>query len=311
MYQTEQSPTPKNVLPTMYDLQSEHPEDSGLPDLYHLWQSRCLEYTFRPSNYPIELVFVASDLNLYFDVRHTQWYKRPDWFGAVGVDRFYQTQELRKSYVIWQEEVSPFVVVELLSPGTENEDLGQTVRGLGQPPTKWQVYEQILRVPYYIVFDGATNNLRAFVLTGDRYEELILAEPRVWMPEIQLGLGLWLGTFEGLERSWLRWYDANGNWILTIAEQQRQQKELAQQQAEQQREEKELAQQQAEQQRQQKELAQQQAEQQRQQKEIAQQQAEQQRQQKELAQQQAEQANQRAERLAERLRAMGIDPDQL
>lgn len=255
MYETEHSPTPKNVLPTMYDLPSEHPEDSGLPDLYHLWQSRCLEYTFRPSNYPIELVFVASDLNLYFDLRHTQWYKRPDWFGAVGVDRFYQTQELRRSYVIWQEEVSPFVVVELLSPGTENEDLGQTVRGLGQPPTKWQVYEQILRVPYYIVFDGATNNLRAFVLTGDRYKELILTEPRVWMPEIQLGLGLWLGTFEGLERSWLRWYDANGSWVPTPTEQQRQQKELAQQQA--------------------------------------------------------EQAQQRAERLAERLRTMGIDPDEL
>ena len=283
MYQTEQSPTPKNVLPTMYDLPSEHPEDSGLPDLYHLWQSRCLEYTFCPSNYPLELVFVASDLNLYFDVRHTQWYKRPDWFGVVGVDRLYQKQELRRSYVIWQEEVSPFVVVELLSPGTENEDLGQTVRGLGQPPTKWQVYEQILRVPYYIVFDGATNNLRAFVLTGDRYEELILAEPRVWMPEIQLGLGIWQGTFEGLERSWLRWYDANGSWIPTPTEQQRQQKELAQQQAEQARQE---------------------AEQQRQEKEQAQQQTEQQRQQKELAQQ-------RAERLAERLRAMGIDPEEL
>lgn len=283
MYQTEQSPTPKNVLPTMYDLPSEHPEDSGLPDLYHLWQSRCLEYTFCPSNYPIDLVFVASDLNLYFDVRHTQWYKRPDWFGVVGVDRLYQKQELRRSYVIWQEEVSPFVVVELLSPGTENEDLGQTVRGLGQPPTKWQVYEQILRVPYYIVFDGATNNLRAFVLTGDRYEELILAEPRVWMPEIQLGLGIWQGTFEGLERSWLRWYDANGSWIPTPTEQQRQQKELAQQQAEQARQE---------------------AEQQRQEKEQAQQQTEQQRQQKELAQQ-------RAEHLAERLRAMGIDPDEL
>ena len=283
MYQTEQSPTPKNVLPTMYDLPSEHPEDSGLPDLYHLWQSRCLEYTFCPSNYPIDLVFVASDLNLYFDVRHTQWYKRPDWFGVVGVDRLYQKQELRRSYVIWQEEVSPFVVVELLSPGTENEDLGQTVRGLGQPPTKWQVYEQILRVPYYIVFDGATNNLRAFVLTGDRYEELILAEPRVWMPEIQLGLGIWQGTFEGLERSWLRWYDANGSWIPTPTEQQRQQKELAQQQAEQARQE---------------------AEQQRQEKEQAQQQTEQQRQQK-------EQAQQRAERLAERLMAMGIDPDEL
>ena len=297
MYQTDRSPTPKNVLPTMYDLPSEHPEDSGLPDLFHLWQSRGLEYTFKPGNYPLDRVFVASDLNLYFDVDHTQWYKRPDWFGVVGVDRLYQQQELRKSYVIWQEEVSPFVVVELLSPGTENEDLGQTVRGVGQPPTKWQVYEQILRVPYYIVFDGATNNLRAFVLGDDRYQELMLTEPRVWMPEIELGLGIWHGAFEGLERYWLRWYDANGNWIPTPTELECQQKELAQQQTA-------LAQQQAE-------LAQQQAEQQRHEKELAQQQASQERLEKELAQQQAEQQRQRAEGLAERLRAMGLDPDEL
>jgi Uma2 family endonuclease len=297
MYQTEESPTSKNVLPTMYDLPSEHPEDSGLPDLFHLWQSRNLEYTFKPGNYPPDRVFVASDLNLYFDFRHTQWYKRPDWFGVVGIDRLYQQQELRKSYVIWQEEVSPFVVVELLSPGTENEDLGQTVRGVGQPPTKWQVYEQILRVPYYIVFDGATNNLRAFVLAGECYQELMLTEPRVWMPEIELGLGIWQGDLEGLERSWLRWYDANGNWIPTPTEQECQEKELAQQQAEQERLEKELAQQQAEQERLEKELAQQQAEQERLE--------------KELAQQQAEQQRQRAERLAERLRAMRLDPDEL
>ena len=250
MYQTEESPTAKNVLPTMYDLPSEHPEDSGLPDLFHLWQSRSLEYTFKPSNYPSDRVFVASDLNLYFDVRHTQWYKRPDWFGVVGIDRLYQQQELRKSYVIWQEEVSPFVVVELLSPGTENEDLGISVRGRGQPPTKWQVYEQILRVPYYIVYDGTTNILRAFVLAGDRYQELILTEPRVWMPEIELGLGIWQGNFEGLERLWLRWYDADGNWIPTPAEreeQQRQEKEIAQQQAEQERDRAEQESQRAEQ----------------------------------------------------------------
>ncbi|MCU0542229.1 MAG: Uma2 family endonuclease [Oscillatoriaceae cyanobacterium Prado104] len=288
----------------MYDLPSEHPEDSGLPDLFHLLQSRGLEYTFFPRNYPSERVFVASDLNLYFDVNHPQWYKRPDWFAVVGVDRLYQQQELRKSYVIWQEEVSPFVVVELLSPGTENEDLGQTIRGRGQPPTKWQVYEQILRVPYYIVYDGTTNILRAFVLRGDRYEELILTEPRIWMPEIELGLGIWQGTFEGVERLWLRWYDASGNWILTPTEQECQEKEIAQQQAEleaqraeQERQEKEIAQQQAE-------LERQRAEQERQEKQIAQQQAEQERQRAELE-------RQRAERLAEMLRLMNIDPDEL
>lgn len=48
---------------------------------------------------------------------------------------------------------------ELLSPGTEKEDLGQTLRDVNQPPSKWEVYEQILRVPYYIVFNRYNNQL--------------------------------------------------------------------------------------------------------------------------------------------------------
>ena len=32
---------------------------------------------------------------------------------------------MRLSYVRWQERVDPLIVVELLSPGTEEEDLGQ------------------------------------------------------------------------------------------------------------------------------------------------------------------------------------------
>lgn len=35
-------------------------------------------------------------------------------------------------------------MVELLSPGTEQEDLGHTERDIDQPPGKWEVYEQIL-----------------------------------------------------------------------------------------------------------------------------------------------------------------------
>lgn len=218
MYQTDPPRSPREVLPTMYDLPSENPEEPGLPDQYHLLQPRLLEDTFRPPNYPTDQIFVASDLNLYYDVRHTGWYKRPDWFAVVGVDRLYEQRDLRISYVVWQEGVNPFVVVELLSPGTEREDLGQTLREANQPPTKWEVYEHILRVPYYIVFDRYTNHLRAFQLVGSSYTELELSEPKVWMNDIKLGLGLWHGLYQEIERQWLRWYDAEGNWILTPEE---------------------------------------------------------------------------------------------
>ncbi len=222
MYQTDPPLSPKEILPTMYDLPSEYPEDSGLPDEFHLFQPQLLRETFCPPTYPAEEVFVATDLNLYYDLRHILWYKRPDWFAAVGVSRLYEQQNLRLSYVIWQEGVAPFVVVELLSPGTEKEDLGQTLREINQPPTKWEVYERILRVPYYIVFDRYTDRLQAFQLVADRYSELDLSIPRVWMTGLELGLGLWQGSYQQIERLWLRWYDASGNWLPTPLERESQ-----------------------------------------------------------------------------------------
>ncbi|MBN3879239.1 MULTISPECIES: Uma2 family endonuclease [unclassified Nostoc] len=227
MYQTDPPRPPKETLPTMYDLPSEYPEDSGLPDEFHLFQPQLLRETFCPPNYPAEEVFVASDLNLYYDLRHTLWYKRPDWFAAVGVSRLYEQQNLRLSYVIWQEGVAPFVMVELLSPGTEKEDLGQTLREINQPPTKWEVYERILRVPYYIVFDRYTDKLQVFQLVADSYSELDLSTPRVWMPGLELGLGLWQGSYQGIERLWLRWYDASGNWLPTPLEKLEQESQRA------------------------------------------------------------------------------------
>ncbi|MEH1896886.1 MAG: Uma2 family endonuclease [Nostoc sp.] len=222
MYQTDPPRPPKETLPTMYDLPSEYPEDSGLPDEFHLFQPQLLRETFCPPNYPAEEVFVASDLNLYYDLRHTLWYKRPDWFAAVGVSRLYEQQNLRLSYVIWQEGIAPFVVVELLSPGTEKEDLGQTLREINQPPTKWEVYERILRIPYYIVFDRYTDKLQVFQLVADSYSELDLSTPRIWMPGLELGLGLWQGSYQQIERLWLRWYDASGNWLPTPLERESQ-----------------------------------------------------------------------------------------
>jgi Uma2 family endonuclease len=221
--------SPKETLPTMYDLPSEDPEEPGLPDQYHLWQGELCSLTFRLSTHPPDRVVTAIDLNLYYDPNHTGWYKRPDWYAIVGVPRLYEGREPRLSYVIWQEEVRPIVVIELLSPGTAKEDLGETERG-GSPPTKWEVYEQILGIPYYIVFDRYTDELRVFWLEGDRYQERELSEPRIWLPALELGIGLWFGEYRGLERQWLRWYDAQGNWIPTPTEAAEQRAEAAEQQ---------------------------------------------------------------------------------
>lgn len=216
--QTDPPRSPREVLPTMYDLPSESSEEPGLPDEYHYLQPQLLSTTFRLADYTADQVFTAGDLNLYYDVRHPNWFKRPDWFAAVGVPRLYENRDLRLSYVIWQEGISPSVVVELLSPGTEAEDLGQRDRSDSQPPTKWEVYEQILRIPYYVLFNRYINQFRCFTLVAGQYQEVELIEPRLWMPTLNIGLGIWEGEYSGITRQWLRWYDAKNRWIPTDAE---------------------------------------------------------------------------------------------
>jgi Uma2 family endonuclease len=254
--------SPRKTLPTMYDLPSEDPEEPGLPDEFHDLQPDFLSRTCRTPVYPPDQIFSGTDMNLYYDVRHQLWHKRPDWFLVLGVPRLYDDIDLRSSYVMWQEGVSPFVIVELLSPGTAKEDLGENFSSdpeaiqldtlaettltsedisngettLKQtPPRKWEVYERILRVPYYVVFSRYTNRVRFFKLEGGGYREQSLdnEQSRLWIPEIELGLGLWQGEYKGITRLWLRWYDASGNWVLTDTEEERQLKEQAETRAEQ------------------------------------------------------------------------------
>ena len=262
--QTDPPRPPRETLPTMYDLPSEDPEEPGLPDTFHYQQPSLLQETFRPPDYPPERFFAAGDLNLYFDVHHPLWHKRPDWFVVLDVPNLYEERDLRLSYVVWQEGVMPFAVVELLSPGTEKEDLGRSLRAVDTPPGKWEVYEQILRVPYYLVYSRYTGEFQAFGLQAARYRPLPLEAGRLWLPEIRLGIGPWEGRYRDVEYRWLRWYDADGQWIPTDAERQAAEFQRAEQES---------------------------------------QRAEQER-------QRAEQEKRRAERLAERLRSMGIDPDE-
>ncbi|MGD2182736.1 Uma2 family endonuclease [Lusitaniella coriacea] len=249
--QTDPPRPPWETLPTMYDLPSDNPEDPGLPDDFHFLQPLLLFLTFLPPNWNPEQVYSAPDLNLYYDLEHPLWYKRPDWFGAVGTSKLYRGEDLRLSYVTWQEQANPFVVVELLSPGTEGEDLGGTPQEENRPPRKWEVYERILRIPYYIVFSRYTNELQGFHLVGAQYAPMELEEGELHLPELELKLGIWQGEFQGIERLWLRWFTEAGD-LIPIPEEKVQQ-----------------------------------------------------------AQQEAAEANRKAERLAECLRELGIDPDRL
>ncbi|MDW8203019.1 MAG: Uma2 family endonuclease [Cyanobacteriota bacterium SKYGB_h_bin112] len=240
---------PSETLPDMYALPSEEVGEPGLPDEYHSLQPTLLSHTFRPRGYFPQNLFTGTDMNLYYDARYPRRYKRPDWFAVVGVPRLYRGVDLRMSYVRWYEGVDPFVVIEFLSPGTEADDLGpyaatttdsayefqeltptldgHSTNGVEEPPPgvdpipdKWVVYERILKVPYYFTFSRYSDQLRYFKLIGGHYQEQRLnsANPLAWLEELEIGLGLWDGTYEGVTRLWLRWCDRDGNWLPTDTE---------------------------------------------------------------------------------------------
>jgi Uma2 family endonuclease len=269
---------PKELLPTMYDLPDEEIGQSGMPDIFHVWQGRLLDETFRPPNYAPEEVFTAVDLNVYYNVHDYSQCKRPDWFAVVGLPKD-KKSEMRMSYVIWQEEIAPLIVVELLSPSTMKDDLGKRLRSVSEPPTKWEVYERWLRVPYYVTFSKHTEELRMFRLTRKGYQEVKDHGGQLWIEEIELGIGLWQGEYLRPDWLWLRWFDRAGHWIPTPAEQlEQQQRRTAQYQLRAKQERQRIKQ------------------------EVSR--AEQERQEK-------EEALQKVQQLAAKLRELGIDPDQL
>ncbi len=225
----------------MFDLPFEDPEDEdgGLADTFHGLQPQLLDETLSLPQYPEDRTYRAFDLNIYYDPEHTGWNKRPDWFLVVGAHRLYQGLVPRWSYVMWEEKIAPTIVIEFLSRGTEGEDLGRfydktrPIRKKGKPPEKFVVYEEILKIPHYIVYDWRTTKLRYFRLLNGRYEEQQISpdNPKVWIPELNLGMGLRTESFRGIVQPWLRWCDESGIFFPTPTETANAIAELAQAQA--------------------------------------------------------------------------------
>lgn len=187
----------------------------------------------------------------------------PDWFYVAGVPRLLDGQ-MRRSYVMWKEHVTPFLVMEFVS-GNGSEERDKTPKH-----GKFWIYEQMIRVPYYAIYEVKTESVELWQLKGSRYK-LVPTNDRDHYPIPSLGveLGIWQGVYQGTELPWMRLWDAQGNLLLTgheLAEQERQQTEQERQRTEQEH------------------------------------------QRVEQERQRAEQERQRAEHLASQLRALGVEP---
>jgi hypothetical protein len=87
------------------------------------------------------------------------------------------------------------------------------------PYGKLYFYEQILQVPTYVIYDPAVPSLEVRCLQNGRYVlQEANSQGQVWIPEVDLFLGIWSGTRLGQPINWLRWYDRSGKLLLWSAE---------------------------------------------------------------------------------------------
>jgi Uma2 family endonuclease len=122
----------------------------------------------------------------------------PDGFLSVGVPRIID-EDLRLSYLLWEEQAVPILVLEVVS---------QTRRG--EYTTKKNFYAE-MGVLYYVVYNPLRKRkpkLEVYQLEKGQYR-LLAGEP-VWLSELGLGIGREVGIYQGIKREWLYWYDEQG-----------------------------------------------------------------------------------------------------
>ncbi|MFY7805440.1 MAG: Uma2 family endonuclease, partial [Limnoraphis robusta] len=142
----------------------------------------------------------------------------------------------------------------LLNNGSEERDQtppASLVNGDGKVGKFW-VYEQAIRVPYYGIYEVKKGSIELYHLVDNSYQA-VTANERGHYPisPLNVELGIWQGRYGNRSLPWLRWWDSEGNLLLTGEERA------------------------------------------------------------ETERQRAEQERQRAERFAERLRELGVNPDEI
>jgi len=156
------------------------PYDDGEPmeTIDHRWQMNLLIEVLM-KHIDRKDAFVGGNHAVYYSLLQVRRndFEAPDVF--VVLDAIDNPE--RRSWVLWEEDGrTPNVVVELLSPTTEANDRGP----------KKRIYERVLKVPDYFVFDPIDGRLEGWRRAPSGYEPLAPdAHGRLRCEEIDAWLG--------------------------------------------------------------------------------------------------------------------------
>lgn len=204
------------VLPPTED---ELPSSDGMPmeTERHVLQMTLLLETLRLHWADRQDFYVGGNMFVYFSPDQSRRYdfRGPDVFVALDVPR-----RERKSWVVWQEEKGPDLVIELISESTAERD----------KTSKKAIYQNKLRVPEYIWFDPFSAEWAGFTLSGRVYQPMIPDDQdRLVSEALGLALVRWDGPYEGIDARWLRWATLDGQVLPTPQERAEQETQRANQ----------------------------------------------------------------------------------
>jgi Uma2 family endonuclease len=165
-------------------------------------------------------MLIGSNFGLVATVNNKIIVKAPDWF---YVPKVYPVAKgtVRRSYTQNIEGEPVSVVMEFLS---ETECGEFSVRST-PPYGKLYFYQQILQVPTYVTYDPYEPSLEVRCLENGEYNiQKPNTQGQIWIPELELFIGIWSGERLGQSMNWLRWWDRSGNLLLWSSEQSEQER---------------------------------------------------------------------------------------
>jgi len=180
-------------------------DDTPVDNIFSEKQRRLLTETLNSSWQPGRPFLAASDVGVFYDLNLPPVV--PDMFLSLDVrlaDDIWEKKN--RSYFLSVFGKPPEIAVEVVS-NTEGGETGK----------KFGIYASA-GIMYYIVFDPQRlvqkGYLRVYMLSGGKYIPVVGCR----MPDVGLSLKLWKGIYEGRYERWLRWCDPDGKLIPTGAE---------------------------------------------------------------------------------------------
>ena len=193
--------TDTNVLPPPFPDHTQLPESDGsfVKNFQEYPQSLLLTDSIGPvleTLHPDGQYAIGQDCGIYW--RETdppeKGAETPDWFYVPNVPPTLEGK-IRRSYVIWREFMAPLIALEFASgDGQEERDqtpLSRTQAGEGVRPGKFWVYERIMRIPYYGIYQINNGELEIYQLIRGFYQKMAANERGHYLIEpmgVELGL---------------------------------------------------------------------------------------------------------------------------